>query len=171
MFEEIDVNSLELNPFTTLGKDNFLITAQDERTYNTMTAAWGFFGFMWKKPAFAIVVRPSRYTHSFIENSSYFTVSFFDNSYYETLQYCGKNSGRDVDKAKECGLKAVTLEFDDLEFPTFEQANMVLCCKKASRTQLESANFIDKTIEEHYADLSYHTLYIGFIEKIVVQES
>ena len=63
MFEEIDVNSLELNPFATLGEDNFLITAQDERGYNTMTAAWGFFGFMWKT-SFAIVVRPSRHTHS-----------------------------------------------------------------------------------------------------------
>ena len=170
MFEQVDIYSLELNPFSTLGTDNFLITAGNGDLWNTMTAAWGFFGNMWAKPSFGIVVRDSRHTYGFLESSGGFTVSFFPPEYHDALQFCGSNSGRNTDKASATGLKPVVVEsVNNLELVTFEQANMVLCCTKASRTVLAPSQFIDMGIESFYPNKDYHTLYIGYIDQVLVQ--
>ena len=36
--EKIEISSLELNPFTSIGQDDFLLSAGDENGWNTMTA-------------------------------------------------------------------------------------------------------------------------------------
>lgn len=172
MFEQIDITSLELNPFTTLQKETFLITAQTEQRWNTMTAGWGFLGVMWARPAFGIVVRDSRYTYEFLEQAAGFTCSFFPPGYEKALQICGTRSGRDIDKAEASGLTPVTVvsaEGDDLV--TFEQANMVFCCTSASKTDLKHSDFLISDIDRHYPKKDYHRLYIGFIEQILVQST
>lgn len=170
MFEQVDIESLELNPFSTLATDNFLITAGDAEAWNTMTAAWGFFGNMWAKPSFAIVVRDSRYTYEFLERSKGFTVSFFPPSFSKALQFCGSHSGRDTDKESETGLRSVVVELDGPgELVTFEQANMVFCCTKASRTIISPDQFLLSGIESFYPKKDYHTLYIGHIDQVLVQ--
>ena len=49
--ERIDASQLEINPFTMIGKDCFLITAGNMSEWNTMTAAWGGLGYIWNKPS------------------------------------------------------------------------------------------------------------------------
>lgn len=170
MFEQVDISSLEFNPFQALETDNFLITAGDGDAWNTMTAAWGFFGNMWAKNSFGIVVRDSRHTYGFLEQAKGFTVSFFPPEYKKALQFCGSHSGRDTDKAAATGLKPVVVDSGDgLELVTFEQANMVFCCTKASRTILSPDQFLDPRIESCYPKKDYHTLYIGFIDQVLVQ--
>lgn len=167
MFEEITIESLELNPFETIGKEGFLITAMVEDSYNTMTAGWGFFGYMWKRPSFAVVVRDSRYTYQFIEKAATFTASFFPPSCASILEVCGSVSGRESDKIALTQLKPLIFEES---FVTYEQANMAFCCTTASKTVLEPNQFIQKeVIEQNYPLKDYHSLYIGFIEKILVQ--
>ncbi|MDD3823615.1 MAG: flavin reductase [Sphaerochaetaceae bacterium] len=171
MFERIDIDSLELNPFSTIGTDDFLVTAGDGESWNTMTAGWGFFGVMWSKPSFAIVVRDSRHTYGFLERSAGFTASFFPPEYRKALQFCGAHSGRDTDKAAATGLTPIVVEGPEgLDLVTFEQANMVFCCSKASRTVLDPSQFIDAGIEKHYPKKDYHTLYIGYIDQVLVRE-
>ncbi|MFA5513320.1 MAG: flavin reductase [Sphaerochaetaceae bacterium] len=171
MFEEIDFKTLEFNPFSTLADEGFLITAGDKNKFNTMTATWGFFGNMWSKPTYAIVVRPTRYTYQFLEKHNQFSVSFFPLKYYATLQFLGSNSGRDFDKLAKTELNPIFLEGEDnKEFITYKEANMVICCTKVSRVPLTSDHFLTKEIEEHYPQKDYHTLYMGFIDKIVVQD-
>jgi len=171
VFVEIDIASLELNPFTAFEIDNLLITAGTEGNWNTMTAAWGFLGVMWSKPTFGIVVRDSRYTFEFLEKYNQFTCSFFPPSFRKALQFCGSHSGRDTDKAQATGLTAVTIEGNNNEdFVTFEQANMVYCCTKASKTNIDPADFIDTSISRHYPKKDYHTLYLGYIDRVLVQE-
>lgn len=170
MFEQVDISSLEFNPFSTLETDTFLITAGDGDSWNTMTAAWGFFGNIWARSSFGIVVRDSRHTYGFLERSPGFTVSFFPPEYKKALQFCGSHSGRDTDKAQATGLKPVVVETgDNLELVTFEQANMVLLCTKASRTILAPDQFLDQRIETFYPKKDYHTLYIGYIDQVLVQ--
>ena len=77
-FKEISVSELSFNPFDKISREWFLLTAGDEKGYNTMTAAWGFMGFMWGKNVIETVIRPSRHTIKFVEESPLFTVSFFD---------------------------------------------------------------------------------------------
>ncbi|MGN1132954.1 MAG: flavin reductase family protein, partial [Oscillospiraceae bacterium] len=57
-----DITSLSLNPFQMIGKDWMLVTAGNEKSWNTMTASWGFAGVMWGKNVAEAVIRPQRYT-------------------------------------------------------------------------------------------------------------
>ena len=47
-FQEVKIEELSFNPFTKIGTDWMLVTAGDEKNHNTMTAAWGGVGFLWK---------------------------------------------------------------------------------------------------------------------------
>jgi len=169
MFEQIDLKSLELNPFTTIQQDTFLVTAGTEDAWNTMTAGWGFLGVMWARPAFGIVIRDSRFTYEFLENSRGFTCSFFPPEWKKALQFCGSHSGRDTNKEEATGLTSVVIPETDLI--TFEQANLVFCCTQASRTDISPSDFLLPDIEKHYPRKDYHRLYIGFIDQMLVQST
>ena len=46
-FKEVDVKDLDFNPFKKIGDEWMLITAGDEKKFNTMTASWGGAGVLW----------------------------------------------------------------------------------------------------------------------------
>ena len=48
-FKEVSAEELQFNPFTKIGTEWMLITAGDEKNFNTMTASWGGMGIMWNK--------------------------------------------------------------------------------------------------------------------------
>ena len=49
--KEISLDELRLNPMTLIGREWMLVTAgNEERGYNTMTAAWGHLGAIWDMP-------------------------------------------------------------------------------------------------------------------------
>ncbi|TDT70477.1 flavin reductase like protein [Hypnocyclicus thermotrophus] len=152
----------KFNVFEKIGKDWMLISAQKEDKINTMTASWGGMGVLWNKEVVYIFVRPQRYTREFIDASEYFTLSFFDKEYKKELDYLGKVSGRELDKIKETSL--IPAIEDGKVY--FEQANMVIYCKKIYRQHLTPESFIDKKIEEFYEN-DYHIMYIGEIVEIM----
>ncbi len=166
MFTQIPVSSFEEKIFSLIKNQWFCITASDKDHINPMTAAWGSVGIMWNRPIFSIVVRDTRYTHTLLEQSDSFTCSFFPHEHQDILTYCGKHSGFDVDKVKETKL---TPTFFD-QYIGYEEASLIFCCKKASRTILSPDQFIDDTIIRHYEKRDYHTQYIGYIEKILRKE-
>lgn len=160
-FKEFDIAKADFNPFKTVGKDWMLITAGDEKGFNTMTVSWGGFGIMWHKNVSDIVIRPQRHTLGFIENSDYYTISLFDEKYRDTLTYCGRHSGRDVDKVKETGL---TPKFID-GTTAFEEAHTILVCKKLYRQELTDDCFIDKSLLSNYESDNFHISFVGEITK------
>ena len=103
-FKEISVSELNKNAFKLIGKDWMLITSGTEEKLNTMTASWGGLGVIWNTNVSFIFVRPQRYTFEFLEENDYYTLSFFGDEYKKVLSYCGKNSGRNVDKISATGL-------------------------------------------------------------------
>jgi flavin reductase (DIM6/NTAB) family NADH-FMN oxidoreductase RutF len=165
-FREIDVNELKINPFSLIGKEWMLITAGDKNNYNTMTASWGGFGVIWNKPVTFSFIRPNRYTFEFTESNDYFTISFYPEEYKKTLSFCGSNSGRDVNKAKETGLTPVFTE----PAPYFEQARLVMICKKLHAQFIDPSCFVDKDIISNYQDDDFHKFYIGEIIKVLIKE-
>ena len=92
-----------------------------------MTVSWGSVGIMWNKPVAFTFIRPQRYTFGFLEKNGMFTMSFFDEEYRKALQICGTKSGRDIDKVAATGL---TPAFTEDGVPYFEEAKLVLICKK-----------------------------------------
>ena len=158
------------NQFDLIGKQWMLITSGDTSKYNTMTASWGGFGHLWDKEVAFIFGRPERYTHEFIEANDRLTLSFFDEKYRQALQICGTKSGRDGDKVKEAGLTPISLESNTT---TFDEARMVLDCRKLFKTEMTEAAFLDKEVRERYYNPQpgggYHTIYVVEIENVYVK--
>lgn len=161
--KEISPYNLPKSAFEMIGKDWMLITAGDKEHHNTMTASWGSMGVLWNKNVVICFVRPQRYTKEFLDNNDYFSCSFFTEDYRSAVAYCGKYSGRDVDKAKECNL---TPDFSQ-NAPYFAEADTVIVCRKLYVQQMTSDSIIDKSIEQNYDLGDYHYVFIGEIEKII----
>ena len=68
-FKEVDIHTLQFNPFDKISKQWMLITAGDQEKSNTMTASWGGVGFMWGKPVATAYIRPQRYTKEFVDTN------------------------------------------------------------------------------------------------------
>lgn len=165
---EIDIKNENLNPFEKIGREWMLITAGSEEKFNTMTASWGGLGVLWNKNVAFTFIRPSRYTFEFTEREDFFSLCFFPEGYKKELTYCGRNSGRDVDKVKETGLTPIFME----GVPYFEEASMVLICKKLYSQPMGKEFVCDnEAVFPNYGENEpYHTLYVGEIVKAFVRE-
>lgn len=164
-FIEMTPEELQDNVFRRIGKDWMLISAGRADSYNTMTASWGGLGVLWNANVAFAFVRPSRYTYQFMEKENNFSLSFFDGGYRRALQICGTTSGRDGDKASAAGLTPVF----DATAPYFDQAQLVLICRKLYTQDLDPARFLDPTMPSHYPDGDYHRVYVGEITKVLQQ--
>ncbi len=167
-FTEINVNELNTNFFNAIGNDWMLITAGNDEKINTMTASWGGSGVLWNKNVTFAFVRQSRYTLEFLDKNEYYTLSFFGGNMKKELGYCGKYSGRDVDKIKETGLVTVYENIDSQNIPYFEQAQLVLVCKKLYKQTIGLEGFIDKSIiDAQYSNGDLHEMFVGEIVKAI----
>ena len=160
-FMEIDPHELTDNVFRLIGQDWMLVTTGKREAFNTMTASWGGLGVLWNSPVSMIFVRPSRYTYEFIEREREYTLSFFGPEEKRALQICGSKSGRDIDKVKETGLTPLF----DQPAPYFEQARLVLVCRKLYTHDLDPAAFLDPAMMGSYKNGDYHRMYVGEIVK------
>ncbi len=158
LFLEMQPEGITDNPFKLIGSDWMLVTAGTLGDYNTMTASWGTMGVLWGKNICISFVRPSRHTYRFMEKNGLFSLSFFEEKHRNILDFCGSRSGRDVDKAVETGLHPVEVMPGAI---AFEQARLVLVCKKIYTQDLDPSLFIAADIEGNYGGTDYHRFYIG----------
>lgn len=142
-----------------LRKGAFL-TVKDYDRVNTMTIGWGNIGFIWNKPIFMVMVRFSRYTYDLLERAKEFTISIpINKDLKKELAYCGTNSGKDVDKFKECGL--TLLEGQRVSTPVIENCDLHFECKVVYQQAMEPG-LVEKSIKEkNYPNHDYHILYFG----------
>lgn len=164
MLTPVDPKSLDLNVFSAIGEKWMLITAGTADKCNTMTASWGGLGVIWGAPAATCYIRPQRYTKEFVDREEYFTLSFFPEEYRKQLSLCGSKSGREVDKVKECGF---TVKTAACGAPYFEEAELVLVCRKRFAQDMNPDNIPEEIKEKWYPEKGYHTLYIGHIVEVL----
>ncbi|MEN8209083.1 MAG: flavin reductase [Candidatus Fermentibacteria bacterium] len=165
LFKEIKPDDISDSVFKLIAEDWFLLTAGSPADgYNTMTASWGGLGQLWHKRAAFVFVRPQRHTWKFMENNELFTMSFFSEAYRDALKYCGSHSGRDTDKALETGLTPFE---PSAGTAAFEQAALILVCRKLYFQDFKPERFLDNEIDSLYPEKGYHRMYIGEIEKVL----
>lgn len=174
VFQPMDSNYFEKNPFKLIGKDWMVITAQKGNQINSMTASWGGLGVMWGKNVAYIVVRQSRYTKEFIDSADTFSLSFFnseDKQIREALSFLGTVSGRDnPKKVKEAHMKFnIYADENNHETPFIDEGNLILICKKMFAQPLTKEHFISPQIDKWYNDGDYHTLYIAEIQTMLAR--
>lgn len=164
MFKEISAKEIDCNLIKAIADEWMLISAGNEKGYNMMTASWGFAGEMWGNDSVIAMIRPQRYTMDFVNDNDYFTLSFYgDNKALHKV--CGSMSGRDVNKTELTGLTPVFS--DDTVY--FEEARMVLVCKKQYVDILKEECFYDKKPLKWYENKDYHYMIIGRIEKVLIK--
>ena len=173
-FRTIRPEEFSGNPFTLLDRDWMLVTAADPgdglrcgKDYNTMTASWGGMGILWGKAVAFVFVRPQRHTFGFTEANSRLTLSFFGPEYRSVLNFCGTKSGRDHDKAAECGLTPVAETNGEGRAVWFDEAKLVFVTRKLYAKPFDPEAFVDKDARAVYGDDDFHTVYVCEIEKIL----
>lgn len=168
MFNQVEFTDVKNNVVDLLKNRWGLVTAGDENSFNTMTVSWGAIGELWGKDMATVYIRPQRYTEEFLNSNEYFTLSFYPEDMKKSIHgICGSKSGREVDKVKETGLVPC---FDE-NAPYFEQAEIVLLCRKVAKANFEPSQFIDsEMIEKWYEAKDYHYIYYGEIEKVLISE-
>ena len=167
MLKPVDVHEISENVFSLIGKQWMLITAGTAEHCNTMTASWGGLGVLWGAPVATCYIRPQRYTKEFVDREEYFTLSFFGEEWRKALSLCGSKSGREVDKVKECGF---TVKTADCGAPYFEEASLVLVCRKRLAQEMDPNLMPDDVKEKWYPEKDYHTMYIGEIVQALEAE-
>ncbi len=165
MFKEISAKDIKGNIIDRIANEWMLISAGDEKGYNMMTASWGFMGEMWGKDTAIAMVRPQRYTMQFIKKSDYYTLSFYGEN-KDIHKVCGSKSGKDVDKTALTGLTPI---FSD-NTVYFEQANLIIICKKQYMDSIKEEKFIDKAPLKWYESKDFHNMIFGEIIKVLIKE-
>ncbi|MEI6765782.1 MAG: flavin reductase [Bacteroidota bacterium] len=160
LFEKISPEDITDNIFKLIDKDWMLVTAGSLEHYNMMTASWAGFGILWHKPVAFSFIRPNRHTFQFTEKHEMLTLTFFEEKYRRILNFCGSNSGRDVDKMKESGLKPILTPGGSVGF---EQATLILECKKLYADTIKPEFFLDPKIDKNYPLKDFHMMYISEI--------
>lgn len=164
MMRNISPKEITGNPFAMIGDQWMLITAGSGEHCNTMTASWGGLGVLWNTPVATCYVRPQRYTKEFLDREEYFTLTFFGEEHRKALALCGSKSGRDMDKVKECGF---TVKTAACGAPYFEQAELVIVCRKRYAQDFDPAAIPEDVKEKQYPNADYHTMYIGEIVEVL----
>lgn len=150
-----------------LPRGAFLTVKAGDRI-NTMTIGWGTFGRMWNKPVFMVMVRYSRYTYELIERAGAFTVSVpLNGKFKEALAVCGSRSGRDIDKFKECGLKAIPGQ--KVDAPVIDGCDIHVECRIIYKTPLAPEKLPQDVIDACYKSGDFHVLYYGEILGVYVE--
>lgn len=165
--KKTDISKLDLNAVRMIGDEWMLITAAKGEKANTMTASWGGLGVLWGKPVATVYIRPQRYTKEFVDAGERFTLSFFGGEHMKELGYLGKVSGRDGDKIAKGGLTLTDVEGE----PAFEEAKLVLVCRKLYEDDIKPELFKDPEIDgKWYPEKDYHRMYIAEITAAYVAE-
>ena len=167
-FREITPAELGGDVFSMF-RQGMLLTVQAGERINTMTVGWGTLGVMWGKDVLISAVRPERYTYGMMEESDTFSLLLLSPEDKAKMAFCGTKSGRDVDKIAACGFTVATAE----NTPYFEEAQLVIVCKKVAATALQERDFLgdDAIPNRYYGEKggNYHTLYFGEILKVLVR--
>ena len=118
---------------------------------NVMAVAWG--GICCSKPpCLSIALRKATYTYGNLVERKAFTVSIATSDQVAAVDYFGIASGRDVDKFEGAGVTPVRSQLVDA--PYVDEFPLVLECKVA-----------------HVAELGLHTLFVGEILDVKIDES
>ena len=117
---------------------------------NIITLAWA--GTVCSEPpTVGLGIRPSRYSHKLIENSKEFVVNIPTTKIIRETDYCGVNSGKDVDKFSKTKLN--TEKADKVKAPLIRECPVNIEC-----------------ILKNMLSLGTHDLFLGEIVQVHIDQ-
>ncbi len=161
--KSIDIDQFCCNSFTLWKNKWMLLTAGslDLMKFNCMTISWGSLGYLWNKPFVQVTVRPSRLTFQYLNDYPDFTLCVFPEEYRKQLQNLGAKSGRVMDKINHSGLTPAKASI--VAAPAFEEAELVIECRKIYWQDFDPDHFLDMGILSCYPQGDFHRSMFGEI--------
>ena len=160
---EIKENAVELIDVT-----KGILAMGNKEEHNAMTIGWGSLGVLWGKPVYTVYVSSSRYSYTLLEKYGTFTVCFFNKSHMKDVMYLGHHSGRDGDKISKTNFH---LSYTKDGNPMFEEAFMVIECRKIYGGPYDSAKFGDVPRQFYEkCQIGVHSEYVGEILNVFVKD-
>ena len=126
---------------------------------NPMTIGWASIGIIWRTNILTVLVRPSRFSFNLMEKSNEFAVGVPREDMKEEVLFCGKNSGRDVDKINECGFTQIKAH--EIEIPLIKECEIHYECRIVHKNQIIPAELDEVLKQGNYPSGDFHTLYYG----------
>ena len=145
-----------------MGEDGLLmVTTGADGKPNVMTIGWGTVGILWSLPVFVVLVRPSRYTYSRLEEVDEFTINVPSKELAKATLHCGTVSGRDNDKLKDMAFTPVQAR--QVKVPIIQECVMHYECRTVHENNV-IPEALDKTIiNSAYPQGDFHKIYYGQI--------
>jgi len=142
-----------LNPASLIYPNPVLVvcTYDADGKANAATLAWGGIASS-EPPAISIALQKPRYTYDALMNRKAFTSNLVPSKYAAAADYFGLASGRNADKFAVTGLTPT--RSDVVDAPYIEEFPYALEC-----------------VVTHTLDLGRHTLFIGEVKGVKVDES
>lgn len=107
-------------------RQTVLVTCRHEGKDNIIALDWHM-PTSFEPPLYCISVGKSRYSHDMIKASRVFAVNFMPAEAEKAVLYCGRTSGRDVDKFSATAL--IKQECEKIDCPRIKQALAWLECR------------------------------------------
>lgn len=143
MFTKYD-GELLLTPCPTV-----LVTSKHNGRENVFTVSW--IGVASSHPEHVcIAINTKRLSYSMIKVSKKFCIGIPNKNLLQAVDYCGNNSGRDVDKFKECNLSKTYLS----DFILINECKMNVLCDVMQIIDLGSHSLFIAKVREKYTDVS-----------------
>jgi flavin reductase (DIM6/NTAB) family NADH-FMN oxidoreductase RutF len=133
-------------------------TGSDGRS-NAMIIGWGTVGVIWGLPMWVVLVRPSRYTYSLVEETGVFTVNLPTPEMNELVKICGTRSGRDMDKLAD----VETSMGQKVPCVTLDECPVVYECKVVHHNDVMPEILVPDIVARAYPQGDFHRLYYGQI--------
>ncbi len=165
IFQECDWQEVAAEGMVTLRTMGglFLVTQGKGGYPNVMTIGWLTTGIVWGRPVAVVLVRPSRYSHTLLEETPYFSVNVPVETMQRELDLCGRCSGRDTDKFTQCGFTSLSIE--GMPIPVIQECRAFLVCEVIQKTRVEPTAFSSPVLAEFYPQDDFHSVYFGVIKR------
>jgi len=156
---EVGTYDLTNESIQALENGGMLLTTGEQG--NPMTIGWGVVGSIWGRPVFQVLVRPSRYSFSLLEELAEFTVCLPSDGQQKVLAVCGSKSGRDLDKIDACSLSLGASERVSVPYITECAAHYE--CRVIHVNDVVNATLAPDLIARSYPKGDFHRVYFGEI--------
>ncbi len=154
----IDIQYAELMEQVQRGA---FLTVETPTGLNTMTIGWFELGFFWRREVMTVGVRPSRHTFALMEGASHYSVTVpRPKQFAKELAFCGTESGRDHDKFAVCSLPLQYHEEGHIPYVAIPGDHLF---GKIVNTSVMEKDHTDRSLDKHYPQGDYHTLYTAEI--------
>lgn len=172
LFEEIQPDQIEGNPFHILTKDYAVVTAGPADSFNSMVIGEGMLGHTNMKSSMSMRLRGGRYTLEKILETKTYTITIFDEQFKKQFMLFGQASGRSSNKMKETTLTSVATPSGNY---TYKEARLVIELKLAEIYTINLDDVYSEDNKKFYEDAynevgSYHKVVVGDITNVWIRK-